>query len=62
MEARRPGAPNCGVQPQLFWPFRPARNPRRSAEACDVQEQHHSDVQPELTRREGCNALRGESR
>jgi hypothetical protein len=45
---RRPGALNSGVQPELFWPSRPAWKTRRSAEACDVQEQHHSGVQPEL--------------
>ncbi len=29
---RRPGAHNCSVQEQPFWPSRPARNPRRSGE------------------------------
>jgi hypothetical protein len=50
-----PGAPHCGVQPQLLAGVQPAQDPRRSAASCDVQEQHNSGVQPELTQREACN-------
>ena len=60
-EARRAGAPNCGVQPQLLAGVQPAQDPRRSAAACDVQEQHHSGVQPELKRPEACTGIRKRS-
>ena len=62
-QVRRPGAPTCGVQPQRY--CRPG-NPKalRRVHSCDVQEQHDSGVQPELSAmntacsQRQCNPLR----